>query len=445
MRLTGIAVVLTALLIPLLWFAPLAAKHHPSAIASEYLGVTALIAMAFSQLLATRVKALQFVFGGQDRIYVLHKWLGIGAMAAILLHESVDADVSGPGRETALSEIAETLGEIGFYGLLALVAITILPFVPYHWWRWTHKFTGALFALAVLHFAFIMKPFATLDPAGLYVLAFGIVGIASYLLTLVPHNWRYAGNCYRVTNVEPAGDAVAVTLEPRGSGLRHRAGQFAFVQFKIPGCGEVHPFTISRNPDPSGNLRFTIKRLGDFTGRLPESLAVGAEAVVSGPYGRFIRKGGAAREIWVAGGIGVTPFIAWAQGLQKGHAPVHFFYSARSRNVAPHLSELEAIAHLDAEFHLHFVDSSAGDRLTAHHISCALNENLTGAQAYFCGPAPMRNTLRAGLRRNGLRSSAFHFEEFEIRSGIGLRRMVLWLGARLKRPDRADGRPLRAT
>lgn len=445
MRLTGIAVVLTALLVPLIWFVPLAAKHDPVAIASEYLGVTALITMAFSQLLATRITALQWVFGGQDRIYVLHKWLGIGAVAAILLHESVDAEVSGLGRETALSEIAETLGEIGFYGILALVALTVLPFIPYHWWRWTHKFMGALFALAVLHFAFIMKPFATLDPEGLYILAFGIVGVASYLLTLVPHAWRYAGNLYRVTDVEPEGDAVAVTLAPRGHLQSHKAGQFAFVQFKIPGCEEVHPFTISKGPDPSGYLRFTIKRLGDFTGQVQELLDVGIEAVVSKPFGRFVRKNGAACEVWIAGGIGVTPFIAWTQGLQVGHPPVHFFYCARSRKAAPHLSELEATADLDAGFHLHFVDSSAGERLTAYRISHALNDDLSGVNAYFCGPKPMRNALSAGLRLIGLRSSAFHYEEFEIRSGIGLRWLVSSILARLKRHQRHDGRTLRAT
>lgn len=443
-RQTGIAVVLTALCIPLIWFIPLAARHDPAAIASEYLGVAALIAMAFAQLLATRIPALQSVFGGQDRIYVLHKWLGIGAVVAVLLHESIDAEVSGLGRESALSEIAETLGEIGFYVLLALLAITLLTLIPYHWWHRTHKFMGAVFALAALHFAFITKPFATLDPAGLYVLAFCGIGFGSFLLTLAPHNRRYGGNLFEVTTLEPAGDALSVTLAPRGHGLRHRAGQFAFVRFDVPGCTEVHPFTISKGPDPSGILRFTIARLGDDTERYPDLLAVGAGATVSPPLGRFTRRAHARREIWIAGGIGVTPFVAWAQMLQPGHTPVHFFYCARSRSAAPHLRELQAVAHRDPDFHLHFVDSSAGERLTARCISNRVNDDFMDAQTYFCGPASMRNAFQAGLSRLGLHSSAFHFEEFEIRSGIGLRRMMSWWTARVRIPPRSKGGALRA-
>ncbi|MCR9137550.1 MAG: ferredoxin reductase family protein [Alphaproteobacteria bacterium] len=444
MRRTGIAVVFIALLIPLFWFVPLAAEHDPAAIASEYLGASALIAMAFSQLLVTRIPALQTVFGGQDRIYVQHKWLGIGAVAAVLLHESIDAEVSGLGGETALSEIAESLGEIGYYGLLALLAVTLLTLIPYHWWRWTHKLMGLVFSLAALHFAFIEKPFATLDPAGLYILAFCVIGVVSYLLTLIPYNRRYVRNRYRVTAIEPQGKALAVTLTPRGRGPRHRPGQFAFVQFDVPGCRETHPYTISKAPDPSGMLRFTIASLGDHTGKLPGILSAGTEAVVSAPLGRFTRKFGATREIWIAGGIGVTPFVAWAQSLQPGHAPIHFFYSARTRGAAPHLGELETIAKQDSDFHLHFVDSSAGKRLTPQFISHALDDDLIGAQAYFCGPIPMRNAIRSGLCRLGLRASAFHFEEFEIRSGIGLRRLFSWLAARHGSAGHPKGRPLRA-
>lgn len=444
MRQTGIAFVLTALLVPLFWFVPLAASHDPAAIASEYLGVAALIAMAFSQLLATRIPVLQSVFGGQDRQYVLHKWLGIGAVVAVLLHDSVDADVSGLGRETALSEFAETLGEIGFYGLLVLFAVTLLTLIPYPWWHRTHKFMGLIFALAALHFAFIMKPFATLDPAGLYVLIFCGIGVGSYLLTLAPHKLRYAQNRYRVTTVEPAGDAFAVTLAPSGRGLRHMAGQFAFVRFDLPGCSEVHPFTISKGPDPSGNLRFTIARLGNDTERLSELLVVGAEATVSSPLGRFARKPDARCEIWIAGGVGVTPFVAWTQVLQPGHAPVHFFYCAKSRGAAPHLQELEAIAHRDPDFHFQFVESSAGERLTARRISSAVDNDFTNTQTYFCGPASMRIAFQAGLTRLGLRSSAFHFEAFEIRSGLGLRRMISRLAVRPRIFRRSEEIPLRA-
>jgi predicted ferric reductase len=95
--------------------------------------------------------------GDLDRICVVHKWLGIGAMAAVLLHDTIDAEMDGLGAETFIVELAETLGEISLYGLLILVTLTVATFVPYHLWRWNHKFIGALFAFAAVHYAFTLS------------------------------------------------------------------------------------------------------------------------------------------------------------------------------------------------------------------------------------------------------------------------------------------------
>ena len=166
---------------PIPWFAALAGQHDPIALLSQYFGSGALIVMAISQLLATRFRVLEVIFGGLDRIYVLHKWLGISALAFILLHDTIDAEMDGLGAETLLVEVAETFGEISLYGILALVVITIATFVPYHLWRLTHRFIGGFYAAPAFHFAFILKPFALTDPTGLYVLAFCVIGILSYL------------------------------------------------------------------------------------------------------------------------------------------------------------------------------------------------------------------------------------------------------------------------
>jgi predicted ferric reductase len=50
---------------------------------------------------------------------------------------------------------------------------------------------------------------------------------------------------------------------------------------------------------------------GDFTNRLREVVGPGMPARVSRPQGRFDREQGSERQIWIAGGIGITPFLAW--------------------------------------------------------------------------------------------------------------------------------------
>ncbi len=42
-------------------------------------------------------------------------------------------------------------------------------------------------------------------------------------------------------------------------------------------------------------------------------LRTGTRVQVEGPYGRFDFRKGGARQIWLAGGIGITPFLAWAE------------------------------------------------------------------------------------------------------------------------------------
>lgn len=218
---------------------------------------------------------------------------------------------------------------------------------------------------------------------------------------------------------------MAVTLEPARRSIGHRAGQFAFVRFELPGLSESHPFTISKAPDADGLVRFTIKALGGYTRALNRDLEVGSRALVSPPYGRFFRRRGAKREIWIAGGIGITPFVAWAQALEPDHPPVDLFLCVRGVEAAAHLDELNLIAASNPCFTVHLVDSAAGNHLTAERI--AETASLVDAQVHFCGPEGMRETLQTGLCGRGLRSSCFHYEMFEIRSGLGLRRLAQWL------------------
>ncbi|WP_169054405.1 ferredoxin reductase family protein [Nitratireductor sp. XY-223] len=424
MRPVGIILVVAAFSLPLYWFQPLFLRYDPAAVFSHYLGAAAIIAMAISQLLSTRLPFVEPVFGGLDRVYVLHKWLGIGAVCAVLAHDAIGAEIRGLGAETPLTEISEDFGEVAYYGLLILAGISVAMFIPYNLWRWTHKLMGAVFALAVLHLATALKPFTNLDPLGLYLLGFGAVGVLSYLHDLLDGPLRVRRHAYVVTSAESSGDAIRLRLAPEGRGLRHRPGQFAFIRFNVPGLGEAHPFSISSAPNGERTLEFTIKPLGDFTRRLKGEIRVGASASVCGPYGHFAAGSGKRPAIWIAGGIGVTPFLAMAQALPDGHAPVHLFYCVKDRRHAPCLAELEEIAAANPGFHIHLFESAKGRRLTADQVERLCGQPLAGATVHYCGPKPLRLALMAGLVARGLKPRRFHYEAFELRSGIGLARMI---------------------
>ena len=73
---------------------------------------------------------------------------------------------------------------------------------------------------------------------------------------------------------------------------------------------EPHPFTIASAPERD-HLEFFIHHLGDWSSRLLDHYLVGMSATVEGPYGRFEPiEHGRRNTLWIAGGVGITPFLA---------------------------------------------------------------------------------------------------------------------------------------
>lgn len=422
----GLALCALSLATPLIWFPAIAQGRDAVALFSQYLGIWALIAMALAQIISTRLTPVEALFGGLDRAYVLHKWLGIGAMVAILLHDTIDAEMRGLGQETLLVEVAETAGELSLYGLLILVVITIATFIPYHLWRWTHRLMGAFFTAGAFHYLAILKPFDNGDPLGLYTGVFCILGILAFAYRLLPSHLRPSRR-YDVTAVTPTGNALAIDMRPNGRGIKAQPGQFAFFQFE----GEApHPFTLSAPVAPDGSLRISIAHLGDATHRLHHRLQAGAKVLVEGAYGRFNRPRGAKRELWIAGGIGITPFLAWAAAKQD-ETPVDLVYCVRSADNAAHLEELHTLAANAPNLTLHLHESASAGRLTTEALLDKTNADPRDLHVAYCGPSALREALQKGLSKRGLSQRRFHYELFEIRTGIGLRKLAAHLQKRI--------------
>lgn len=422
----GLVVVAAALFAPLIWLPGIAQGRDVIAMFSQYIGMTALIAMAISQLIATRWLGVEALFGPLDKSYRLHKWLGIWALVASFLHDTIDADMQGV-RPGPLEEVAETAGEISLYGLLILLIITVATFIPYHLWKWTHRFIGVFFVLSAFHYLFIAKPFSNGDPLGLYMGIVCLIGLVAYVYTSMPRAFR-SKRGYRVADILPEGDALAVTLQPEARPLKHHAGQFAFLSFPDIGMTEPHPFTLSAPPSEDGSLRFSIAPLGDYTIRLRGRLKAGAKARVEGPFGDFRAARG--DQVWIAAGIGITPFVAMAGALEAGDTrEITLVYCVRDRSKAAHLAELEAAAAASGNLKLVLWESAQKGRLDSDAVVEVVGD-LTGKHVLYCGPAGLRNALGQGLRKHGLSPRRFHYELFEIRTGIGLKWLYEKLTAR---------------
>jgi hypothetical protein len=87
-------------------------------------GAAAVVAMAQTLILAARPPLVEPLFGGLDRMYRVHKWLGISAMVLMILHQQIEPDFERTVRETGLGELGAEAGELAFNALLALIAVS---------------------------------------------------------------------------------------------------------------------------------------------------------------------------------------------------------------------------------------------------------------------------------------------------------------------------------
>ena len=387
---------------------------------AEIIASTAVVLLACALFLSTRLRFLEPYFGGLDQMYQSHKKAAMLAIFLLIFHffaVPLNASQIKPGTP---------LGMIAFLGLLALVLLTIAPRIPligrftqfaYHKWRRSHSLIGIFFIIGFAH-AMLVDPLVRKTTVPLfYLLIFFFVGAASYLYSVfiaeaVRKTYPYAAEGIRKLN----GTTIEVALKPRRAKLPFTAGQFAFVRFeRDPVLSEAHPFTISSAPQEH-DLRLSIKASGDWTQYLVEHLKPGMQARVDGPYGRFNYKAGGKRQIWIAGGIGLTPFLSWIRDFngQLAGYEVDFYHCMRVPEDGLFLEEVEQAAAQHAKFRPHIFYSNRDGHLSAENV-VASSGPITGKEIYMCGPITMMNALQKGFIRLGVPARQLHFEEFNFR------------------------------
>lgn len=422
MRMIG-PIVLIALLVAALGFSLRVGLEYGIANAiSIAAGSVSMIAMSQCLLLATRPRPLEPLFGGLDRMYQLHKWLGITALGTLLLHDLLEPHFKRWAQETMLGEFGGSLGSLAYYGLVSLILLSWIKRIPiigwdipYHLWWLSHRLTGAFFAVACLHQILVDKPFGFGHPLSLILNISGATGIACYVfIEFIAARWRRRP--YRVEGLTTKAGATHLSLRPVGRAMRWQPGQFAFLSAPDAGMNEPHPFTIAGKMDHDRIVHFMVKPLGDWTRRLPLVLRAGTMVRVEGPYGRFDFRRGGKRQVWVAGGVGITPFLAWAQSLSEDDERlIHLFYCVRTEAEAIGLDIVKDVAaHLPGfTFHL-FVDAQ-GMRLDAKEIVERSPFDPNEADVFFCGPTGLRNAILRDFTTLGIKPRRIWFELFEFR------------------------------
>jgi predicted ferric reductase len=388
---------------------------------SQLAGLLGFVLYSFSLLLSTRLKWVEDSFGGLDKVYQAHHNIGKIAFFLLLYHPLALAarwipQDFGKAIQYLLPTHRRLAIDLGSWALLVfflLMLVTLIIKIPYDKWKLTHKLTGIVFLLIIPHFFLLDELVNANIPLAIYVGFFSLLGVISFLYKSVFFDWISDKKSYTVKKVNRLNNKVMeVTLAPDNSQLEFIPGQFCFFSYRHPNISrEAHPYTICSTTSEN-NITIVVKALGDYTNHLYNTLEVGAKTLIEGPYGRFNYNDSNQPQLWVAGGVGIAPFISWANDLLMEPPPSDFnaelYYCVNSEEEAIHVEKFKELESTISGFSFHLTCADREGFLSVKEI-----QDFKGREIFICGPKEMRQSLLKEFRQLQVPGKNIHFEDFD--------------------------------
>jgi predicted ferric reductase len=420
----GILVALVALY-PLAWILARPPGQPTLRFAAEVCGAEALLLLASALVLATLLAPIERAFGGLDRVAVWHRRTATAALILLVPHVAF----VGSTRDSYETTLGHGLGDVALVGLLVLTVWALAPKLraarwpgpvrrlartTYERWLTAHRLTGVFVAVAVAHAAIVDPVLHHSTLLSVLFVVVGGVGIAAYLYRELFARYVVPIYDYTVAEVRrPNATTLEVALEPLGKQLSFTPGQFVALAFGGQNGWQRHPFSIASAPRQH-QLHVGIKAAGDYTDALGDKLRLGTPAKVAGPFGGFDYRLGGRNQIWIAAGIGITPFVSWLRSLDRSFdRSVDFYYSVATQADALYGDDVEAAAAAHPSLHTHLFVTERDGRLTAAQTLDGHAESEVWV--YMCGPPPMMHAFESDFRNQGVPRNHIRWEQFDIR------------------------------
>jgi ferredoxin-NADP reductase len=205
----------------------------------------------------------------------------------------------------------------------------------------------------------------------------------------------------RVTEVAALNELVTrFRFEPVAGGLlpTFSGGAHTVVEMQDAEVKRLNPYSLMS--DPFDQTAYTISVRRDDEGRggslfMHQNVTVGDEMVISNPVNLFSLDLRARKHLMIAGGIGITPFLAQIKQLDRAHGNWELHYSCRSEALGSYVDYV-------------YYD----DQKQAIDLENLLDGQPLGTHIYVCGPKGMIDWVRAKAEALGWPREAVHYEEF---------------------------------
>ena len=187
-----------------------------------------------------------------------------------------------------------------------------------------------------------------------------------------------------------------------------RAGQYVSLKLKIGGAVTARPYTLAASPLRAleGEYEITVKRAADgfVSDYILDHWTEGTEVTLSGPEGPFSYEPmrDEPEVVGLAGGSGITPFMAMARAIVDGVEDFRLtlLYGSRTRADILYAEELEEIcAATDKVKVIHVLSEEKAEGFEHGFIDAELIQKYAPKDytLYICGPRAMHDFLAKEL------------------------------------------------
>ena len=398
-------------------------------------GFVGLALMCLEFALISRTKAAAQAFG-EDSLQLFHNLMGIVALLFLIGHPvllvlSIYSAKCWLNPFSSCANAATRSAALALYVLILLVGFSIWRKklgIKYELWQITHALFSLFVLIAAMVHIFMIGRYTTtaIMKAVWLVYAILVAGLLLYHKILIPIlNWNKTWEV--VENRMERGDSRTLVLKPVDhKGYAFQPGQFAWLKTgRTPfGLGQ-HPISMSSGGDvePGGEVHFTIKDLGDWSGEEVPALEPGDQIWLDGPHGVFsMDREQAMGYIFVAGGIGITPLYSMLQTTYEREdvRPVLLFYGGHDLDSLTFREELDELA---SQMNLKIIyvlsDPPQGWQgetgyVTGEVVSRYLPKQFKRFVYFVCGPDPMMDAMEEALPQLGVPRENIHTERFSM-------------------------------
>jgi dimethylamine monooxygenase subunit B len=169
-----------------------------------------------------------------------------------------------------------------------------------------------------------------------------------------------------------------------------------------------NPYSLMSSPNELDNYQISVLRVESSRGGsafMHEQVRVGSELEIAHPVNLFGLAKLARKHLLLAGGIGITPFMAQLHDLRLSDVPYELHYATRSRE---HGAYCELISRAEPQRCRLYHDNERA----FIDIEGVLSRQPLGTHVYVCGPPGMIARVLDTARALGWPDSHVHYEKF---------------------------------